>query len=472
MLARKIAFNTAVSASSRILGVVLALMTIGLLTRYFSREQWGDYSIMLTFGGVFGVVAEFGLYQFLVREISRPGADERKIAGNVFSLRMVFGLFVFALAPVLSWLLPYSGQARLGIALGMVGFWLLASAQVLMGVFQKYLRLDKVALAELAGRVVQLALIFWLIREGAGFLTIVGAFVASCLVNFLMIGFFVQKHVEIVFRFDLLFWKEALRASYPIALSGILTMIYFSSDSLMLSILKPSSDVGIYRLPYKILESLIFFPSMFVGLVMPLLSSSAFSDPGRFKNIFQRSNDILLIFGLPLIFGTFVLSPQIIGLLGGGNYPESIGVLNILIVAVGIIFLGTLYSFGLISLERQKDLIWISGVGAAVNLVLNLVLIPKFSYYAAAAVTLLTELLVAVLMVFCVYRAIKFFPSFRIFLKCLGAGLLMMAALWGFREYNLFVLLVLGCSVYFGFLYLFKGISPQDISGLLARKEN
>lgn len=469
MLAQKIAINTIISAASRVLGVALALVTVGLLTRYFSRSEWGDYSIMLTWGGIFGTIAEFGLYQFLIREISKPGADEKKIAGNIFSLRLVFSFFIFLLAPVLSLLLPYSSEARLGIAVGMIGFWLLASSQVLMAVFQKYLRMDKVALAELTGRVVQLVLIYWLIKIEAGFLMIVGAFSLSCLANFLTTSLLVQKYTRVGLRFDVVFWKSALRSSYPIALSSILTMIYFSSDSLMLSILKPSSDVGIYRLSYKILESLIFFPSMFVGLVMPLLSVSAFREWARFKTVFQRSNDVLTIFALPLILGTFVLSPQIIRLLGGSNYPESVGVLNILIVAVGVIFLGTLYSFGLISLERQKDLVWISGAGAAANVILNLVLIPKFSYYAAAATTLFTELLVTVFMAVCIYRVIKFFPSFRIFFKSLGAGLLMMAVLWGFRAHNLAFLVALGGLTYFGFLYLFKGFSWGDIKEILGK---
>ena len=80
MLARKIALNAILSAATRVFGTLLALVTIGLITRYLTKTEWGEYSIVLTFGAIFSVLADGGLYQLLVRDISREGADEKKIA--------------------------------------------------------------------------------------------------------------------------------------------------------------------------------------------------------------------------------------------------------------------------------------------------------------------------------------------------------------------------------------------------------
>jgi len=469
MLARKIAFNTIISAVARIIATGLALVTIGLATRYLTKTEWGEYSLVLTFGGVFAVLAEWGLYQLMIREISRPGADQQKITGNLFTMRLAISLFIFALAPLISLLFPYSAQARLGILIGMAGYWLLSGTQVLMGVFQKHLRMDKISLADVAGRAFQLMLVFLFIKMGLGFFWIVGALVFGAIANFLLVIWFAQKYMRLKLTFDFDFWKKSLGQSFPLAISNILVMIYFSTDSLFLSAFKPITDVGIYRLPYKILESLIFFPSMFVGLVMPLLSRAAFSDWSRFKNIFERSFDVLIIFALPLIGGTLVLSPAIIDLLGGGNYPESVAVLDILIVAVGVIFLGTLFSFTLISIEKQKILLWISAVGAVFNVAANIILIPRWSYFAAAATTVLTESLVAILMIVAIHRYLHFWPKLGAFLKSLLAALLMVMIIWYLRPLNLFILLALALVVYFGLLYLIKGFSTKDILALIKK---
>lgn len=463
MIVRKIALNTIVSFGSRILGIVLALLTVGLITRYLSREEWGQYSVVLSFGAIFTILAEWGLYQLAVREISRPGADERKILGNIFTLRLTGGLAIFALAPLAALLLPYSGETRWGILVGMLGYWFFSGAQVLMGLFQKRLRMDKVATGELAGRLVQLFLIWLIVRYNLGFLPAVWALAAGALANFLIIFVFAQRYVRFRLSFDLAFWRQCLQMSFPLAVSGVLVMAYFSSGSFFLSIFRPVEEVGIYQLPHRILESLIVFPSMFVGLIMPLLSAAAGADEQNFKKILQRSGDVLMIIVWPMVAGVFALSPAIINLLGGNKYPESVPVLNILMLAVAAIFFGTLFSYSLIARHLQKKLLWISAAGAAVNLPLSIIFIPRYSYFAAALITALTEIFVTALMAALLYRAIQSSFSLKTGAKSLLAAFLMLVVLHYFPNQNWFLLLWLGAFIYSGIFYLLGGISAKEI---------
>ena len=469
MLAKKIALNTIISVAGRVLSTGLALVSIGLLTRSLSRADWGEYSIMLTFGGIFAVLADLGLYQYLVREISREGADEREIASQVFSFRLAASLLIFGAAPLVSLAFPYSAQARWGIVIGMAGFWFLSGAQVLMGVFQKHLRMEKVALAELAGRLIQLGLIWLAIELQLGFYAIVATFVLSAAINFLLVWLMARWRVGLHLSFDWPYWQKIFSVSYPLAISGVLTMIYFSTDSLILSIFWPAETVGAYRLPYKILESLIFFPAMFVGLIMPVLSKTAFNDRAKFKQVFQKANDILVMLALPLVAGTFFVSPQIVDLLGGGNYPEAAVILNLLMLAVGVIFFGSLFSFGLIALEGQKKLLRISAWGAIFNLAANFILIPKFSYWAAAATTVLTELLVTILMLAAIKKISQFRPSFSVLNRVLLALLPMAAFLFYFQQSNFVFLISGGGLIYLAALYLTGAISLGEIKELIKK---
>ena len=465
MLDKQITYNTIISAGARIIGLALSLITIGFITRYLGQEGFGYYATILAFLFFFTVLADLGLYSICLREISRPQADQSKIASNAFTLRFVAGFFIFALAPLVGSFFPYPIEVKWGILIGAIGFWLMSNQQVLVGVFQKYLRVDKVALAELLGRLFQLGLIVFFIERGFNFLFIVSAVVGGSLTNFLLVFWFSQKYVPISFQFDFAFWKELLKESLPLALAIVFTMIYFKIDTIMLSLMRPVADVGIYNLAYKFLESLLFFPVMFVGLVMPLMSKYAFSAKEKFKEITQKTLDILLIFIIPMIIGTLFLSQKIVVLIAGQDFILSAGVLNVLIVATGAIFLGVLFSNMLIALGKQKILVYIYGAGVIVNLGTNLIAIPRYSYYGAAGTTLITELLVTSLMIFVLYRSLKETPSFRPIFKCLLAGLVMALLLYFLPDWNLFVLVFSGSLIYFSFLYLINGISRQQLYG-------
>jgi len=469
MLSRRIAYNIIIAAGARIINLALSLIIIGFITRYLGRAGFGYYATILAFLYFFTVLADLGLYSICLRDISRKGANEKKIASNAFTLRFFAGLFIFGLTPLVAYFLPYPSQIKLGILIGAIGFWLLSNTQVLMGIFQKYLRMDKVALAELLGRAFQLGLVVFFIYQGRGFLFIVSALVVGALVNFLFVFFFSQKYISVSFQFDFPFWKALLKKSLPLGLAIIFTMIYFKIDTVMLSLMKSSAEVGIYGLAYKFLEALIFFPAMFVGLVMPLMSKYAFSARKKFQKITQKTLDVLLVFIIPMIIGTFFLSPKIVTLIAGQDFRLSAGVLNFLIVATGIIFLGALFSNMIISLERQKSLTYIYGTGAGINLVANFIFIPKYSYYGAAGTTVFTELIVTALMIIVLYQILKTLPSFRVVFKCILAGLAMAILLYFLANWPLFILIVLAVLIYFGFLWLIGGISSRDILTLVKK---
>ena len=239
----------------------------------------------------------------------------------------------------------------------------------------------------------------------------------------------------------------------------------------MLSLMKSSGDVGIYGVAYKILESLIFFPAVFVGLLMPLLSKYAFASIAEFKKIAQRGLDFLIIFSVPLVAGGLVLSRRIINLIAGPEFAPAAGILNILIFATAIIFFGTLFSSMIIALEKQKALAKIYSIGAIVNFGVNLVLIPRFSYWGAAFSTLLTEFLVTAFMLFVIKKAASFFPSFRLAAKTIFSACLMAGVIFAASGLNLFLLLPIAFLVYFAALFALKGISIQEALVLVRRQD-
>jgi len=472
-LIRKIAYNTAISAGARVVGVALSLVGIGLIARYLGQEGFGEYSLILAFLYTFNILADLGLYSLMVREISRPGADEKKIASNVFTIRIVALLIFLGLAIIAIWFFPYTSQVKMGVVIASIAFFFLSASQVLMGIFQKHLRVDRPSLAELIGRLIQLGLVILFIFLDLGLFAIFGALIVSSFFIFLLNLMFARKHVSLTLAFDFVFWKKLIKIAFPIAVSIVLTLIYFKLDSIFLSLgfinrssAHPVVDVGIYNIAYKVLEGLIFFPAMFVGLIMPLLSRFAFSKPEKFKKIFQKTLDVLIIFIVPLIIGLLILSLPIVVLIGGKDFTASAQVLQVLAFAIGLIFLGSLFGNSIIALNKQKTAAWIYFGGMIFNIVTNLIFIPKYSYLGAAMTTVFTELLVITLMTWLIYKSIHYFPSFKI-LKPLLAGVIMGMFIYFFQSWNIFLLICLAILVYGIILYLIKGITKREILMLI-----
>jgi len=472
-LIRKIAYNIVISAGARVVGVALSLVGIGFIARYLGQEGFGKYSLILAFLYTFNILADLGLYSLMVREISRPGADEKKIASNIFTIRIIALLIFLGGGIIAIWFFPYTSQVKMGVVIASIAFFFLSASQILMGIFQKYLRVDKPSLAELIGRLIQLGLVILFIFLDLGLFAIFGALIVSSFLIFVLNFIFARKYIPLTLAFDFVFWKKLIKTALPIAVSIVLTLVYFKFDSIFLSLgfinrssVYPVADVGIYNIAYKILEGLIFFPAMFVGLIMPLLSKFAFSKPEKFKKIFQKTLDVLIIFIVPLIIGLLILSLPIVILIGGKDFTASAQVLQILVFAIGLIFLGSLFGNSIIALNKQKIAAWIYFGGMIFNIVTNLIFIPKYSYLGAAMTTVFTELLVIILMVWLIYKSIHYFPSFKI-LKPLLAGAIMGIFIYFFQSWNIFLLICLAILIYGIILYLIKGITKREILMLI-----
>ena len=154
-VAKKIAYNVFFNATAKVLSTALALVGIGFITRYLGTEGFGNYSTVLAFFSFFVAFADLGLYSIATREISRPNADEKKVMGNVFAMRLISAIILFLITPLIILFLPYPHEVKIGIILASASFAFSVSYSVLNGVFQKNIAMDKVAIADVIGKVLQ-----------------------------------------------------------------------------------------------------------------------------------------------------------------------------------------------------------------------------------------------------------------------------------------------------------------------------
>lgn len=474
-LTRKIAHNTIYQVTGKAIGTVIGIVVISLLTSYLGAEGFGQYTTILAFVQLFSIISDFGLYVVMIRKISEPGVDSEKIISNIFTLRLISGVILLGLAPIVSLFFPYPWAIKVGILIASFSFLFVTLNQLLYGVFQQKLHTEKTAIAEVAGKILLLLATITVITLNLGILSVIWTIVIGNFTIFFVSFLFLRRIYRIRLTYNKEIWKNVLKLAFPIAISISLNLIYFKADTIILSLYHSQTDVGIYGAPYKILEVLITFPALFVGLVLPILSKSYLSQKmDEFKQFFQKAWDFLLIVSVPLIFGTLPLADGVMRFIirqRFEEFTESPNLLRILMIAVASIFCGTLLGYLVVTINKQKQMVWGYLAVAVTSLVGYLIFIPRFSYYGAAWMTVYSELAILVIAFTLVVRTTKVYPSLKTFFKVLVAAGVMCGVLYLMVDLNIFVSIITGGLVYFIVLYILGGIKKETILEIIRLKK-
>ena len=459
-----------IATLSRLILGGISLVVVGILARYLGPDGFGQYSAIFAYLYIFTALADLGLYTVLVREISKNDADETSIASKIFTLRFFIIIGCILTADMLVFAFPYSMQVRIGIIVASLFSVFSSLAQVLMGIFQKYLRVYLISIADVFARTIQVGALLLLVQFETGLLWFVGVVVLSGIVNFGLVFYFARTLVPVRFNIDWEYWRRTLKSALPIAVSLVLVLIYFKLDTVMLSIMKPARDVGIYSAAYKVLEAVIFLPAIYIGLVMPILSRHAFVSRQEFIRTFRKAFDVISIFAVWLSAYLFIMSDWIMRIIGGNEFVAASPVLKILSVAVFLIFFGNLGGNAIIALNLQKKAMWVYFTGAVVNIGGNLLLIPKYTYFAAASTTVATELLITFLM----FELIRKSAATAAHNIVLGKSILAMAITAGLMLPLLgsFIWASLVWLAYFPILFVFGGFTQADIREIISLKKS
>ncbi|HLM84315.1 MAG TPA: flippase [Candidatus Bathyarchaeia archaeon] len=467
---RKIAYNVVFSATAKMAGTVLALVGIGFITRYLGKDGFGDYSTVLAYFFFFGAIGDLGLYAISTREISRPESDEEEILGNVFSIRVASALLIVAASLFLAYFLPYSSAVKTGIVISALAYVFSSGYSVLIGLFQKRLAMDKVAIGEFVGKIVQVAVIVLAVKYDLGFQAIIWTLLLNMVVSFLIVFIWSRWYIKFWPTFDFTVWKRFLKESYPVGISAVIVFAYFKLDTILLSVMKTSADVGTYNAAYKVLENISFFPAMFVGLVMPIMSRYIFHEREKFELVANKTFKVFLVLAVPLFIGTVFLAGGIIRLIGGAGFADSVPVLRLLAAAMVFIFFGNFFTNVIIAGSLQRKLMGILLFCAVFNVSLNLVLIPRFSYIGAAVTSSLTEGLVVILSCALAWKNLRYFPSFEKILPILVSGVGMALVLYLLQPLNFLLLAAAGVAAYALLLWIMKAVSFSEVESLISKK--
>jgi O-antigen/teichoic acid export membrane protein len=472
-LTRKIAGHTLIQLVGRLSGNIIGVIIVALLTRYLGTEGFGNYTTILAYLFFFSALADLGLYMITINEVNKD-ADRRRFLSAVYSLRFFSAITLMIAAGLLIWLFPYPPVVKYGVLIISLSILFSLLDQIQVAFYQAELKMVRPAIADVVGKIILIIGVLMGIKLNISLFGILWLLVAGHGAQFFINLIGVRRIVKLSIRPDKHYWKKIISKSWPIALSQIFVLIYFKMDTIFLSLLRPQNvaqiEVGLYGAPYKILEVLVALVPLFMGLVAPILAWALSQNlMDRFRDMYQKTFDALSIITLPLVVGGIVLAEPIMQLLAPG-FIASVDILRILMVATGIIYFAHLPGYTIVTLNQQKKLLKYYVLAAILAVVLYISLIPYYSFYAAAGITVFIEALVLWFTSRRVKQVISYKTNWTTFAKALLASLVMAIVLRLAYNWNIFILLALGTTTYGLVIFLIKGVSREMLQKIISAR--
>ena len=398
---RTLAKNTTILLIANIVSYLLGFFTTLYTARYLGVEGFGILSLALSLTGIFGVFTDLGLSTLTTREVSRNKSLAGKYIANTAIIKVILAFLTFGLIALVVYIIGYPKTVTTVVYLITLSVIVGAFSGIFNSIFQAFEKMEYMSLTIILNAAIMLIGILTVIYYGLSIIALSSVYLFSSLIVLVLTftiyswKFFLPKiHV------DLKFWKPTLKQSLLFGISSILVVIYFFIDSVMLSIMVNNSAVGIYNAAYKLIFVLLFIPGVFITSIFPVMSQHFESAKNLLKIEYEKSVKYLFVIAMFLFINILIFSDKIIIIIYGEGYTASILALQVLIFVLPLIFITSLFGNILGAINKQRILLLVTGANALLNIILNLILIPKFSYIGASFATVATEFLGFILMFF------------------------------------------------------------------------
>ncbi len=462
--------NTFFVTLSQIWQMLMALIMMPAAARFLGVEKYGSYTTATAIMFFVFLINDFGLNTWITRELARDKGQTQRW------LSLAIGTKVFMIVPCLAFIVVYylltgyDSQTYYAIIIFAVYGVIDSFTQLHYAIFRSYERMELETLVATSVKTLLTVLAVLALALGWGLLIFCAMFVLSTLAGLLFSMQLVRKNfVSVSVRMEPTTSRRMLRQSAWFGLALFVASSYDKIDVLMLSWMKGMEVVGLYGAASKLLSLTNLIPTIFATAFFPQMARFV-SNKQELSRLFSIAVKYLLMLAIPLVAGVYLLSDQLILLIGGRAYAASAEPLRVIAFASGIlfinIFLASLYG----ATNHQAKIVQIEILALIFKTSVNLLLIPKYSYMGAAISTLANESLVFFLAMGWALRHIAAITEWNFIPKFLLATAAMCGCLLVFRQSPLAVLITVAVCVYFLMLFITRTLDIRQIKSILVKR--
>jgi O-antigen/teichoic acid export membrane protein len=471
---RRVVNNTVIS----LLGQAVTWTSTLLLTiaygRFLGDVKFGELYFAITFVMLIGFPLEFGFNQQLTRDVAQDSNKALRYFSNTLLIKITLWFVLYSLILLLCWLLGYNMEERVLVAICGITLLSASIANTFAALHYAFERVQFPTIGLVIEKGLSALVGIILLRHGAGVqamaLVLLGGSLASA--TWQAVWFF--RLVGSRFSIELSLIRELVRASIPFLTYGVLGVIYYRFDTVLLSLFTNAAVVGWYGAAYRLFDTMIFLPNLVIVAIMyPVFSKLSATSESSLQLAIEKSMNFLLFCGIPIAAAMIAAAPNIIRFLyHRADFDQSIPVLQALAPGLVFLYVNTVFSTVIMSIKQEKKITIMAAAALVFNLGFNLFLIPFLQQIGAAIVTSLTELLLLCISIMIIPRHLLPFRSLRVAAKAGLASLVMCLAILALQnfnfyyKFNIFILLSVAMLVYLGMATILGTIPKEDIKAL------
>lgn len=440
--------------TTRVFTVILAIF----IARKLGVENYGLLSFAISLTALFSVFYNFCNDSIIVRELTQNKKTKEEL-GAILGFRIFLGFITFFLIITATFFIENSAAVPLIIIFAGV-ILVDAVTSFLKNIFRAFQKIEYFAATEI-GKAISLATGGFIVLFTCPNIIFIANIYLLASVFAVLIALFSVWRLSFLppLRLDIKIAKKYFYLSWPLTLSAVFNLIYVQIDLIMMGSWGMVKEVGWYNAAYKVVN-FIAITSLVRIIFFPVITQAYKKTKEYFQKIINNFLELILIFAFPIVAGGFLLSRDIILFIYHEEFIPSVLVFEILVFVSGLLLIIALLDAILVAAGRQRTIFYITGSIALLNIVLNFILIPRYSLYGAAVATLISYIFLFLLM-FIAIRKIKISLNFKsVFLPFLATvSMLVFLNTVLVENLHIIVRVIFGGFVYFlifGLIYFFS----------------
>ena len=454
----------------QILVIFLPIITTPYVSRVLGANNIGIYSYTLSITTYFILFGSLGISLYGQREIAYlQGNPEKysKVFWEIIFLRIIT-MSVSLLTFYFSFILnsnEYSFYYTILI------FEIIASIFDISWFFQGLEEFKKTIVRNIFVKFLSVIFIFLFVKQPEHLIYYFVIYVLSNLFGNLSLWLYLPKYLKKINIKKINIFRH-LKPIILLFIPQIAIQIYTVLDKVMIgSIILDKTEVGFYEQSQKVIKILLSIVSSLGTVMLPRIANSfAKNDDERINNYMYKSLNATLIISIPMIFGIFAVADNFVPLFFGEGYNNVIILMQVIAPIILMIGLsGNIGSQYLLTTKQQGKFTLSVIIGAIVNFIINILLIPKYGALGASIGTVIAESIVTISQIIMTYNQIDYKNIFYSFVKYSCFSFLMYASCYLVNYFNMndiFSLLLkflVGISIYFIMLFISKDKFTFDV---------
>lgn len=425
------------------------VVAVALMARALDPAAFGQVMFLLTLVAIFAQVADFGTTSVMARLV----IDHRAKPGVLWAefLRVRAALAVVAMILAVAYLVLASVDAPPAwIVIAVLSIPLVA-ARFFDAIFQVFELAWSIASAYLVFGGVLVALVgaaAWAGGGGVVFMVAHGlasaAYVLAAMVSLRSV---LRPEWRPVLRSEPALRQRIWQMAIPVGIGGLFTTVNSRGSVMVVEYYRDSVEVALFTAALRVLDLAIAVAMVLVGPLLPAFSS-AMDDLPRLQRLYREVLRLVLVGIVPAVLAAPVWADPLVRLLYGERYLAAAPAVALIVVVGALALLNVLNSYVLLALHQVRFAMWLTGSAATAGMALNLWLVPRHGYLAAAAVAVLIEAGMLCVTFGLVRRAVGPVFEARTWLPLAGAGLAMAVPLYLYPLADVWLGLAAGLVAY------------------------